>query len=99
MPSIDQGKSAISSIRIIGAKGVATEAAAMIIEFGFNDLELHRIYANCAPENGSSQKVLEKLGMSFEGRMRENLLLKEGWRDSNLYSILAREWPGKKGAL
>lgn len=80
-------------------KGIATEAAAIMIEFGFRELALHRIYATCAPGNEGSQKVLEKLGMSFEGRMRETLLLQDGWRDSNLFSILAREWPDKKGAL
>lgn len=76
-------------------KGLATEAAAKIIDFGFSDLELHRIYATCAPENQGSQKVLEKMGMSFEGRMRETILLKDGWRDSNLFSILANEWPAE----
>lgn len=74
-------------------RGIAPEAAALLIEYGFSRLKLHRIYATCAPDNKGSQRVLEKLGMSFEGRMRENLLLKEGWRDSNLYSVLAREWP------
>ncbi len=80
-------------------KGIATEAASLIIAFGFEDLELHRIYATCAPGNKGSQKVLEKLGMSFEGRMRETVLLKDGWRDSNLFSMLSREWTEKKGAL
>lgn len=72
-------------------KGVATEAASMMIDFGFNELVLHRIYATCAPENEGSQKVLEKLGMRFEGRMRDHILLKEGCRDSNLFSILAED--------
>ncbi|WP_152602448.1 GNAT family N-acetyltransferase [Planococcus sp. CAU13] len=72
-------------------KGIATEAASVMIGFGFNELQLHRIYATCAPENEGSRKVLEKLGMHFEGRMRDHILLKEGWRDSNLFSILAGE--------
>lgn len=77
-------------------KGIATEAASLVIGYGFNELGLHRIYATCAPGNEGSQKVLEKLGMRFEGRMRETVLLKDGWRDSNLFSILAEEWPEKK---
>jgi len=77
-------------------KGIATEVAKVVIEFGFSELNLHRIYATCAPKNVGSQKVLEKSGMSFEGRMRETLLLKEGWRDSLLYSVLAHEWPSKQ---
>ena len=68
--------------------GLATEAARLLIDFGFNELHLHRIYATCDPRNIASYKVMEKLGLTYEGRMRENLLIKDGWRDSLLYSIL-----------
>ncbi|MCG7342564.1 GNAT family N-acetyltransferase [Sporosarcina sp. ACRSL] len=77
-------------------KGFATEVAKLLIAYGFNDLRLHRIFATCDPRNIGSSKVLEKVGMSKEGRIRENLLLKDGWRDSLLYSILEHEW-GKTG--
>ena len=69
-------------------RGMATEAARLLIDFGFKELHLHRIYATCDPRNIASYKVMEKLGLTFEGRMRENLLIKDGWRDSLLYSIL-----------
>lgn len=36
--------------------------------------------------------MLAKLGMSYEGRMRETMRLTEGWRDSDLYAILDGEW-------
>lgn len=36
--------------------------------------------------------MLEKNEMTKEGRIRESLLLKDGWRDSLLYSILEQEW-------
>lgn len=73
-------------------KGFATEVAELLISYGFTELKLHRIFATCDPRNIGSLKVLEKVGMSEEGRMREVLLLKDGWRDSLLYSILEREW-------
>ena len=73
-------------------KGIATDAATLIIKFGFEQLKLHRIYATCDPRNTASAKVLEKVGMTKEGRMRENLLLRDGWRDSLLYSVLEQEW-------
>ena len=73
-------------------RGIATEVARLVIQFGFEKLNLHRIYATCAPQNIGSQKVLEKIGMGREGRLRENLLLKEGWRDSLIYSVLQHEW-------
>ncbi|OZI10939.1 GNAT family N-acetyltransferase [Bacillaceae bacterium SAS-127] len=72
--------------------GFATEAAKLLIEFGFKQLNLHRVYATCDPKNIGSSKVLEKIRMTKEGRLRENLLIKDGWRDSLLFSILEQEW-------
>jgi ribosomal-protein-alanine N-acetyltransferase len=73
-------------------KGFATETAKLLIDFGFKEFNLHRIYATCDPRNIGSSKVLEKIGMTKEGRIRENILIKDGWRDSLLYSILEQEW-------
>lgn len=72
--------------------GYATEASRYLLQFGFTKLKLHRIFATCDPRNIASSKVLEKIGMKYEGRMRENLLIKDGWRDSLLYSVLENEW-------
>lgn len=66
--------------------------AHLLVNFGFKELNLHRIYATCDPRNGASAKVLEKIGMVKEGRLRENLLIKGGWRDSFVYGILEHEW-------
>lgn len=73
-------------------QGFASEVAKLIVNFIFNELNMHRIYATCDPRNIASSKVLEKIGMTLEGRMRQDLLLKDGWRDSLLYSILEDEW-------
>ncbi|MCM3109576.1 GNAT family N-acetyltransferase [Lederbergia lenta] len=73
-------------------KGIATEVAKLLIHIGFKDFHLHRIYAMCDSRNIASSKVLEKVGMTKEGYMRENLFIKDGWRDSLLYSILDREY-------
>lgn len=72
-------------------KGIATHAATLLIDFGFKKLKMHRIFATCDPRNIGSLKVLEKVEMTKEGRIRENLLIKDGWRDSLLYSILEHE--------
>ncbi|AUD15015.1 MULTISPECIES: GNAT family N-acetyltransferase [unclassified Planococcus (in: firmicutes)] len=76
-------------------RGVATEVAQKLIGFGFDKLNLHRIYATCAPENIASRKVLEKAGLLFEGQLRETLWVKGKWRDSLLYSVLENEWDGQ----
>ena len=73
-------------------RGIATDVAQLLIDFGFKELKLHRIYATCDPRNIGSSKVLEKVGMIKEGRIRDDLLIKDGWRDSLLYSVLEHEW-------
>ena len=72
--------------------GIATEVAKVLIEFGFTEFKLHRIYATCDHRNIGSSKVLGKIRMNMEGRMREDLLIKDGWRNSLLYSILEYGW-------
>lgn len=72
-------------------KGYATESLKAVINFGFNSLKLHRIEAGCAVNNIGSIKVLEKSGMTREGRGRQILPLKSGWSDNFEYSILETE--------
>ncbi|HEA28986.1 MAG TPA: N-acetyltransferase [Leeuwenhoekiella sp.] len=69
-------------------KGYATEAVNKILDFGFNELHLHRIGAGCAVNNLGSIKVLEKVGMTREGQKRQVLPLKGGWSDNFEYAIL-----------
>lgn len=73
-------------------KGIATEASRLLLKFGFEKLLLHRIYATCDPRNTGSSRVLLKIGMTYEGRLRDALLIKDGWRDSLMFSILEHEW-------
>jgi [ribosomal protein S5]-alanine N-acetyltransferase len=48
-------------------QGFATEAVRALCTFGFDDLGLLRIQARCAPDNVSSERVLQKIGMKFNG--------------------------------
>lgn len=73
-------------------QGYATEAIRAVIRFGFDRLKLHRIEAGCAVENLASIRVLEKAGMTQEGRKRQILPLVTGWMDSFEYAILDEEW-------
>jgi RimJ/RimL family protein N-acetyltransferase len=67
-------------------KGFATEALIRILEFGFGDLSLERIWATADVRNVASWKVMEKAGMEREGLMRHHLLVRGAWRDSVLYA-------------
>jgi RimJ/RimL family protein N-acetyltransferase len=66
-------------------KGYATEAARAALHFGFTQVNLHHISAQCVADNTGSAHVLEKLGMQQEGRLRENLYYKGRWWDTLLY--------------
>jgi [ribosomal protein S5]-alanine N-acetyltransferase len=74
------------------SRGYATEAALAIINFGFQMLKLHRISAWCIAANTASARVLEKVGMQLEGRLRENEYFKGRWWDTLLYGLLESEW-------
>jgi RimJ/RimL family protein N-acetyltransferase len=72
-------------------QGFATETAKALLMFGFEQLNLHRIFATCDPANIASAHVLEKIGMQREGRFREHKWAKGEWRDSLMYAILNNE--------
>jgi [ribosomal protein S5]-alanine N-acetyltransferase len=69
-------------------KGYAREAAAAILEFGFEYLDLHRVTAHCIAENTASARVLERIGMRPEGRLREAEYFKGRWWDVLLFGVL-----------
>jgi ribosomal-protein-alanine N-acetyltransferase len=80
-------------------QGFGTETARALLEFGFNHLRLHRIFATCMPANTASAHVLEKTGMRLEGHLRQHRWVKGKWRDSLLYAILDQEWRALKTRL
>ena len=73
-------------------RGYATEAARAMRDFGFATLGVHRIWATCVPENTGSARVLEKLGMRLEGRLREQEYYRGRWWDGLIYGLLEDEW-------
>jgi len=73
-------------------KGIATKAVKQLLQVGFSEMSLHRIWATCLPENPASARVLEKAGMRKEGFLVKNLRIHGEWRSSFLYAILAEEW-------
>jgi RimJ/RimL family protein N-acetyltransferase len=79
-------------------RGYATDAARVMLDFGFKELGLHRISGAVGPDNAASVRVLERLGFQFEGRIRDHVFTNDKWRDSLLYSVLASEWAGRQAA-
>src|SRR6266496_3744374 len=55
-------------------RGIATGATRELLDMCFGQHELHRVFATCDPRNAASARVLKKLGMTYEGRLRETTL-------------------------
>lgn len=73
-------------------RGLATEASAELLRFGFDDLGLHRIYGMCSARNAASARLMERLGMRREAYFVGSRWSKGAWRDELIYAILADEW-------
>ncbi|MFD2444794.1 GNAT family N-acetyltransferase [Bacillus sp. CGMCC 1.16607] len=74
------------------SKGIITEAAKELIKFGFENMDLARIQARCFIENIGSWKVMEKIGMTFEGIIRNGMYIKGKQHDLKMYSIIKEEY-------
>jgi RimJ/RimL family protein N-acetyltransferase len=73
-------------------KGYAGEAAWKVMDWAYAELDIHRIVAFCHVDNTASVRVMEKLGMHQDGRLRETRWLGGQWWDEYVYSVLEREW-------
>ncbi|OGO65815.1 MAG: hypothetical protein A2030_05000 [Chloroflexi bacterium RBG_19FT_COMBO_50_10] len=62
------------------------------MDWAFKELSVHRIVALCHADNTASVRVMEKLGMRQDGRLREARWLRGEWWDEYVYAILEREW-------
>lgn len=75
-------------------KGYCTEACKIILNIGFNKLNLNKIFANTIENNYRSKRVLEKLGFKLEGTRRESAYIKSlnEYKDFLDYGILKKEY-------
>jgi ribosomal-protein-alanine N-acetyltransferase len=73
-------------------QGYATEAVHAVLRYGFLQLNLHRIYSPHFQGNAASGRVLQKVGMTYEGRMREHYVRLDRFVDLELYGMLQREF-------
>jgi ribosomal-protein-alanine N-acetyltransferase len=73
-------------------QNITTEASLAILQFGFRTLELERIFATCFTDNIGSYRVMEKVGMTYEGILR-SYHSKNGQRiDARIYAITQEDW-------
>ena len=73
-------------------RGIATEAVEIVLKFGFEQVNIHRIEAYVAPDNIASVRVLEKAGLVREGLLRKLLFINGEWVDHYIYAILREDY-------
>jgi [ribosomal protein S5]-alanine N-acetyltransferase len=75
-------------------RGYATEAVRAVVDFGFRQLGLNRIYAHHMVRNPASGRVLAKIGMKQEGLLRQQSKKWGVFEDVVLLAVLRDEWAG-----
>ena len=78
-------------------KGYITEAAKLVIDFGFSQLGMHKISASCIKGNIASERVMLKCGMTKEAEYREGGIRFGKWVNRLVYAILDSEWESFNG--
>ncbi len=73
-------------------KGIATEAIGCLLGFLFEDLDLHRVTADCDADNAASWRTLERLGFRREAYFVESFLIDGVYTSEYHYGMLQREW-------
>lgn len=72
--------------------GYGSEILQALLAFGFGTLRMHRVYGKCDELNTASARTLEKGGMKYEGTLREHIWLRDHWRSTRYYGMLADEY-------
>lgn len=73
-------------------KGIAGEASELIIEYGFNELNLHKIYSGVFTPNTRSLRAAEKLGFKKEGILIEEIYVDGKYEDLHRFGLLKKDW-------
>ena len=77
--------------------GVAPEAVRAVLRFGFLELRLHRIEAHYMIGNDRSRRVMEKVGMTYEGTQRDSLFVKGRYVSVGVCAVLENEFRSMYG--
>ena len=76
-------------------QGYMTDSLAVILEFAFSRIGLHRVEAACLPANEASRRLLLRSGFREEGYAREYLRISGRWQDHQLFAILRDNLPSE----
>lgn len=77
-------------------RGIATEAARTLLQWAFDTLDLNRLQSQTDTRNVASSRVLEQLGFTREGRLREDCIVDGDASHTSVYGLLRREWAARR---
>ena len=75
-------------------QGYCTEATAAVLKYAFEDLKLNRVHARHFKNNPASGRVVQKVGMKYEGCLRQHFKKWGNYQDAETYGILREEFLG-----
>jgi len=78
------------------SKGYGTEATLLLIDYGFEQLNLHRISSFAFSFNERSIRLHKRVGFKEEGRQREAVFKNGKYHDHVVFGILREEWSGHR---
>lgn len=70
--------------------GIATKATKALLKYGFQVLELNKIYLNVDEDNIAARNLYEKCGFVCEGTFKKDLLVNKVWINRMRYAVFAR---------
>ena len=77
-------------------QGLAVETYAVLLELGFSELNLHRIFGRCDGRNSASIRALEKVGLQREAHFIENEFVKGEWTDEVVLAVRRNQWLARR---
>jgi [ribosomal protein S5]-alanine N-acetyltransferase len=78
----------------VAGRGITPKAVALVADWCFTGLGIHRIEICIRPENESSLRIVRKLGMRYEGLRRRYIHIDGDWRDHFCFAVTIDEVPG-----
>ena len=76
----------------VQGRGYATEAARALTRVAFEELGVHRVWAQLEPANTGSSRICERIGMRREALFEQASWFKERWTDLAVHAIREDEW-------
>ncbi len=77
----------------VAGNSITPTAVALAMDYAYKVVGLHRVEIDIRPENGASIRVVQKLGLRYEGLKKNYIHINNAWRDHYVFALTAEEVP------